>query len=194
MEHELERLVAAVKASGIPVDVLPGGEVDVGVVRGLDVGELRRFALGGSVGYLLVEFPYVGWGKELLDALSHLEAAGLRPVLAHPERNPNVQARPAALEPLVATGALVQLTAASVDGRLGRRAQETAFSLLAFELAHLLASDAHGFEVRRVGLGGAARRLRDDALARWLTVDVPGAILAGGDLPPRPPRARRRFW
>ena len=48
---------------------------------------------------------------------------GITPVLAHPERNGEVQQRPELLEPLVASGVLVQLTAGAVDGSLGRRSR-----------------------------------------------------------------------
>jgi hypothetical protein len=45
-------------------------------------------------------------------------------------------------------------------------------------------------------MAGAVEALDDAQLARWLTVEVPGAILGGGAVPPRPERARprRRFF
>jgi protein-tyrosine phosphatase len=124
-----------------------------------------------------------------------LQAAGITPVLAHPERNAEVQQRPELLEPIVAGGTLVQLTAASVDGRTGRRAQACASRLLDRNLAHLLASDAHAPSVRAIGMSAAAATLGDEALAQWLTVEVPGAIVENQPLPPRPRavRQRRRF-
>ena len=78
--------------------------------------ELLRYALAGNPGYLLVETPYVGWPLDIEDRLFRLRAAGVTPVLAHPERNAEVQHRPDLLEPLVASGVLVQLTAGAVDG------------------------------------------------------------------------------
>ena len=118
---------------------------------------------------------------------------GFGTVLAHPERNLDVQERPELLEPIVAGGVLVQLTAASVDGRLGRRARACARTLLDRRLAHMVASDAHAPEIRAIGLASAVASLGDDALARWLTVDVPRAVLADGKPPPRPmTRPRRR--
>ncbi|MGH3001433.1 MAG: CpsB/CapC family capsule biosynthesis tyrosine phosphatase, partial [Gaiellaceae bacterium] len=99
---------------------------------------------------------------------------------------------PDLLEPVVAGGTLVQLTAASVDGRQGPRARRCAAALLDGGLAHLLASDAHAPSIREVGLSSAARAVGDDALARWLTVGVPGAIVEGGAVPPRPERGRSR--
>ena len=188
MEARLAEVQAAV---GDRVRVLPGGELDVAEFA-RPVDELRRFGLGGNPGYLLVETPYFGWPLDFADRVFRLASAGIRAVIAHPERNPDVQERPELLERLVAGGALVQLTAASVDGRLGPRARKTSELLLERGLAHLIASDAHEASIREVGMSSAAAAVGDDALARYLTLDVPGAIVAGGALPERPePRKRR---
>lgn len=193
---QMERLVAqvreAVARAGVAVDVRPGGEVALVQLARLEDGELRRFGLGGNPGYLLVECPYAGWPLDIADRLFALRAAGIVPVLAHPERNPDVQAASELLAPLVESGALVQLTAASLDGRLGRPACATALRLVELGLAHLIASDAHGPDVRAVGLSAAAEAVGDPALARWLTEDLPGAIVAGKPLPSRP--LRRNGW
>jgi protein-tyrosine phosphatase len=90
------------------------------------------------------------------------------------------------LRPLVEAGALVQVTAASVDGRLGTASRRCAATLLELGLAHMLASDAHSPDLRAVGLDAAARRVADAELARWLTVDVPRAVLDDAEPPPRP--------
>jgi protein-tyrosine phosphatase len=188
MESAVTELQAAV---GDLIQVLPGGEFDL---QELDrsTEELARFGLGGNPGYLLVEMPYVGWPLDLGEKLFLLRARGLMPVLAHPERNPDVQARPELLEPIVAAGTLVQLTAAAVDGRLGRTAARCARRLVDGRLAHLIASDAHAPSVRAVGMAEAARALDDADLARWLTTEVPRSIVERSKLPPRPERAKRR--
>ncbi len=188
MESAVTELQAAV---GDLIQVLPGGELDL---QELDrpAEELARFGLGGNPRYLLVEMPYVGWPLDLGEKLFLLRAHGVMPVLAHPERNPDVQARPELLAPIVASGTLVQLTAAAVDGRLGRSSERCARRLLEQRLAHLIASDAHAPTVRAVGMADAARALDDADLARWLTVDVPRAIVVRGELPPRPEPAKRR--
>jgi protein-tyrosine phosphatase len=111
-------------------------------------------------------------------------------VLAHPERNPEVQERPERLDRLVERGVLVQLTASSVDGRLGGRARAAARAVLDREAAHLIASDAHAPSIRGVGMSAAAAAVGDEALARWLTVDVPAAIVDDTPLPGRPARPR----
>ena len=194
METALARFRAAVAEAEIELDVLPGGELELGRLS-LPPEELRRFGLGGSRAHVLVETPYYGWPLDLGERLFHLRATGITPVLAHPERNPNVQAdSDGRLRPLVETGTLVQLTAASVDGRLGRRARDASMRLLELELAHLIASDAHAASVRAVGMSAAAAAVGDDALAGWLTHDVPAAIVADEPSPPRPAaRRRKRF-
>jgi protein-tyrosine phosphatase len=191
METAVERLRGELADAGIPLELRTGGELALDRL-GLAADELRRFGLGGSPKYLLVETPYSGWPLDMEARLFQLHAAGFTPVLAHPERNAEVQADPAGhLGPLVRTGTLVQLTAASVDGRLGRRAKGASARLLELELAHLLASDAHAPAIRAVGMKAAAEAVGDGALAHWLTWDVPAAMLAGSDIPDRPPRKRR---
>jgi len=106
-----------IAAEGI-IRLVPGGELDLAELD-RPVEELRAFGLAGNPRFLLVETPYVGWPLDIAQRLHLVSAAGMTPVLAHPERNPEVQARPELLQPLVELGALVQLTAASVDGRLG---------------------------------------------------------------------------
>jgi protein-tyrosine phosphatase len=191
MERAVERLRVELAAAGIALELRPGGELALERLD-LPAGELRRFRLGGSARYLLVETPYSGWPLDIGERLFRLHAAAITPVLAHPERNPEVQTVPERLRPLVESGTLVQLTAASVDGRLGRRARDTSARLLELELAHMLGSDAHAPAIRAVGLASAAAAVGDDGLARWLTRDVPAALLADAELPKRPTRRRRR--
>lgn len=191
MESALREVQRA--AAGV-VRVVPGGELDLDELA-RPPEELARFGLGGNPRWLLVETPYAGWPLDLADRLFRLRVAGFEAVLAHPERNYDVEQRPDLLAPLVAAGTLVQLTAASLEGRLGRRAKKCAFALLERGFAHLIASDAHAPELRGVGLGSAASALGDDDLARWLTQDVPRAILEDTPAPPRPgQKSRRRRW
>jgi protein-tyrosine phosphatase len=186
----MERLVVALNAAaervGLPVDVLPGAELDLLFAARLDDDSLRPFGLGGNPSVLLLESPYLGWPPLLPELVFGLRLRGFTVVLAHPERNPDIQKNRELLRPLVSGGALVQLTAASLDGRLGRRPQATAHALLEHGLAHMIASDAHTPDVRAVGMSAAAARIGHPALARWLTEEVPAAVLAGAQLPPRP--------
>jgi protein-tyrosine phosphatase len=192
MERLVVRVQEAARSSDIGVEVLPGGELDLAYADSLDDSSLHRFGLGGNPNLLLLEFPYTGWPVGLPDLVSRLRVRGFVIVLAHPERNVDVQERPERLRELVDAGVFVQLTAASVDGRLGRRNAAGARALLDAELAHLIASDAHAPAIRAIGMGAAAEAVGDAQLARWLTHEVPVALLAGEAPPQRPGRHNGR--
>lgn len=191
MEEALEAVRAVVADEGLALDVRGGGEVALDRLQQLDLDTRSRFGLGGNPSLLLLEFPYYGLPIGLAHECARLSLEGVVPVIAHPERNPNVQERPGALEPAVRAGGVIQLTAASVDGRLGRASAVCARRLLELELAHLIASDAHTPGVREAGMSAAAATLGGE-LGHWLTSLVPAALLAGDELPPRPLLTHRR--
>jgi protein-tyrosine phosphatase len=192
MERLVREVRAALEEAGVELELLPGGEIAVDRLEVLDSDELRRFGLGGNPRYLLIEFPYVGWPLGLEERLFGLRAQDFVPVLAHPERNGEVQTDPARLEPLVRSGCLVQVTAASLDGRLGRASAACGLALIDGDLAQLIGSDAHLPHVRAIGLSAAARSVGSSHLAQWLTVDVPRAIVDDEPLPERPAKTSRR--
>lgn len=192
MERLVEDVRTAVARAGIGIEILPGGELALDKLATLVPEGVARFGLGGNPRVALLEFPYAGWPLGLDDLVFRLQTAGTTVVLAHPERNTEVQAEPGSLAELVERGVLVQVTAASLDGRLGGSSRRAARVLLERGLAHLLASDAHTPDVRRAGLRSAAEALGDARLARWLTEDVPRALVAGERLPERPTRPGKR--
>lgn len=193
----MERLVAEVRAAiqreGIPIEVRPGGEIAIDWLDRLSESDLIRFGLGGSPHYILVEFPYAGWPLSLHEWVFRLVTRQVTPVIAHPERNADVQAKPEELRPLVDAGALVQVTAASLEGRIGRPSRSAAQAMIENGLAHLLASDAHTPDVREAGLLAAAEAVGDSKLARWLTLEMPMAIVTDAPLPRRPAARKRGF-
>jgi protein-tyrosine phosphatase len=183
---EMESALALLRsAAGGVIDVLAGGELDLDELGRPDA-ELARFGLGGNPRYLLVETPYYGWPFDFAQTTATLLDRGFTPVIAHPERNPDVHRRPELVAQLVELGALVQVTAESIDGRAGRRTRASAFALLEQGCVHLIASDAHSPSVRGAGLTAAANAVGGPALARWLTDTVPRAIVEDAPLPPRP--------
>jgi protein-tyrosine phosphatase len=183
MEEGVAELRVDFHREGIPLQVLHGGEIDLGLLWAIPPGELARLTIAQTGRYLLLEFPYRSWPLALDSAVAGLVRRGITPLLAHPERNPEVQDRPARIDALVEAGALVQVTGASLDGRLGRASQLTAKRLLELGLVHTLASDAHGPHIREGGLAAAAGAVGDDALARYLTREAPKAIVAGEPVP-----------
>jgi protein-tyrosine phosphatase len=198
-----EVLRRAIAAAGIDLEVVGGGELDLG--RGLEASdeELRLVSLGQVGRYLLVETPYSPLSSLFEHQLFELEVRGYGLLLAHPERNPSFQADPERVAELAARGILLQITAASLVRRR-RRSPTTrlARALVERGLAHALASDAHGAAVERAPISAGLQVARELAGVRAdsMVTDAPAAILAGDRpvLPPAAPgrrggRRRRRF-
>lgn len=109
--------------------------------------DLPRYGLGSSGGYL-IEFP--GFWTHEPDPLAlvrreaeRAEAAGLLPVLAHPERCAEIAADPERVAEFSERGWLLALNGLSLDGRHGREAHEAAWQILEAGYGDLVASDAH---------------------------------------------------
>jgi len=184
----------ALRQAGIAIELVAGAEIALDRLRGLDDETLEAFTFGGAGRFVLLEFPYDGWPVGLPRQLGDLAAAGIGAVLAHPERNREVQAAPQRLAGFVDEGALVQVNAGSFLRAHSGRVETVAWSLLESGLVHLLASDSHG-PGNRPTLADAADSL-PAAVFECLARDAPAAILAGNrppEPPPVPPRRRRRF-
>ncbi len=106
------------------------------------IGEPSRFSING-LGYLLIEVPDYGLPQGLTDTFYQLQIAGLTPILTHPERNPTLQGDPDRMMQWMRGGLLIQVTAGSVLGHMGRPAQKMAQRLLERRWVHFLATDAH---------------------------------------------------
>ena len=130
MEYRVAELRAELQSAGIALDVRTGGEIAVEWLTKLPVEELRRFGLGGTRATCWSRCRTTAGRSDCRTCSSRLRAQGFTPVLAHPERNAEVQAHPERLVQLVESGVLVQITAASVDGRIGKRAQECGLRLI----------------------------------------------------------------
>jgi protein-tyrosine phosphatase len=102
----------------------------------------HRYVLEGT-DCVLMEVPFVG-PADLVFALAELTAAaGLQPLIAHPERTEAVLDRPSLAAELAARGWLLQVNATSLLGRHGEEPADLGWDLLERELATIVASDGH---------------------------------------------------
>jgi protein-tyrosine phosphatase len=190
-----ERLNAAVRSAGLPVEVVPGGEVDLLWAQSASDEELRLVSLGQGGTWLLIETPYGALGENFEDLLFQIQVRGYSVLLAHPERSGSLRDRPERLAELVRRGIHVQLTAPAFrDGTRRSPARRFALRLVREGLADGLASDAHRLDgPRPVGLSGAVRAVEAarPGAGRWMSLEVPTALLAGEALPPPPPASGR---
>lgn len=124
-EHFLDDVVFArlVKGSGLPYPMLG------------DDPHKKRGAL--------VEFHPQGFPAQVQHRLFDLARAGIRPVIAHPERYQPVWKDDGCLDPLLDAGACLLLDVCSLVGKYGRAAQRAAEKLVEEEAYEAACSDAH---------------------------------------------------
>ena len=102
----------------------------------------HRYLLEGT-SCVLMEVPFSGPTDLLFALAEHVEAAGLEPVIAHPERTEAVLEDPSVADELAGRGWMLQINATSLTGRHGPEPEELGWSLLERGLGRLVASDGH---------------------------------------------------
>jgi protein-tyrosine phosphatase len=143
----------------------------------------------GSTPYLLVEFNDYSLPPAIDENLARLINIGLKPIITHPERNPMLQRTPERVLAWVSGGCAVQITANSLTGRWGRKAEATARWLFEKQAVHIIASDAHGVTSRPPILSEArnvAKEIAGEVIAEALVTLNPRAVINGEPMPYRP--------
>jgi protein-tyrosine phosphatase len=196
----VEELNARLSAERVPVEVRRGAEIALTRVGELAPQELSSLGLGGGH-WLLLEPPFTREFTRLGPILLDLQRRGHGIMLAHPERCPVFHKEPNLLEALVDAGILTSITAGSLVGVFGREVRRFALRMVRAEMVHNVASDAHDHSHRPPSIAAELERAGLGPLADWLTQAVPSAILAGTEVPTRPPLQARtapsrgsRWW
>lgn len=136
------------KQEQIPVEVLAGQETRVygELVADLENGTVIQ--LNQTSGYVFIELPTNHVPQYTTQLLFDMQIKGYIPIIVHPERNHELLENPDKLYRMVKNGALTQITAGSIVGRGGKKVQRFAYQLLACNLTHFVASDAHNLKKR----------------------------------------------
>lgn len=139
--------------------------------------------------YLLIELSDHAIPQRVDELLYELRVLGLVPILTHPERNATLQRSRTRLRTWIEADLLVQITAGSVTGTFGKKAQRVAWELLENRWVTFVSSDAHNLERRSPRLSEAyaavAKRLGDDTADRLFTTN-PLAVFEGRALSQQP--------
>ena len=127
--------------------ILPGQETRIHgeMVEGYESGQILPI---DHTQYVLVEFSSSHVPRYTEKLFYDLQMKGLIPVIVHPERNQEIIEHPDLLYKLVKSGALTQVTAASVSGDFGKKIKTFSLQLIETNLTHLIASDAHNTSSR----------------------------------------------
>lgn len=148
--------------------------------------------------YLLIEFEPMLVLPNVDRLCYEMQSHQITPIVTHPERNLAFQKQPELLRRLVEVGAPVQVTAGSIEGRFGGRAQRFAKELLRQKMVHIIASDAHDLDSRPPVLSRAYEIIAKEfgaTLAKLLFIENPQAVLAGDPLPYFPElEEQKRRW
>lgn len=180
---EIQRLVNDLQQEldrhNIPLRLFPGHEalIKPGLVEDIQAGRLGT--LNGSR-YLLLELWNSTWIPETERVIFELQAFGIIPIIAHPERYRVIQQDPHRLAALLQRGVLSQLMASSLIGMQGNTARRTAEHLLKKGLIHCIASDAHSLKIRPPCVIQSLRRARQllgPAYVHQMTEERPAAIV-----------------
>lgn len=164
--HTKEQISAAVNSlnnlldkAQIPLQLYPGAEylLEPDIPQRLRAGEILTLNNGGK--YLLVEFPFTSVPVYAENIFFELMLQGVTPVIAHPERNAELQKHPGRLANLIEKGALAQVTTGSLAGLFGDKAERAAVGMVNKCLAHFLASDAHSSDKRPPALKTLLNRI-----------------------------------
>jgi protein-tyrosine phosphatase len=141
-----------------------------------------RTRLAGTP-FALVEFPRMLVPVNAEQTLAYLLARGWTPVVAHPERYPNIHEELRDAAQWRKMGVRLQVNAGSLLGRFGREAQGRAWRLVRLGWADYLASDYHARG--RLALADARDLLRSRGGGEQasLLLEANAARLLAGDPP-----------
>lgn len=159
--HELTEYLSQSDASypqiclGAEVEYRPGLEHEE---------NLHKLCLGSSR-YLLLEMPFVKWGKDILRGVHNVcNNRGVVPIIAHIERYLGMQST-AAVRQLLELDVLVQMNAGYLLGMFTRR---KGCGLLEADVVQLLGSDCHNMATRQPNMGQAIAYLQKCGLTHVL--------------------------
>lgn len=133
-------------------EVLDNQDINLNLHSGMEVyifSKLEEYikqnkilALGKSK-YLLIELPLSTTINYLDHILFALQALGIKPIIAHPERYKCVQDEPDLVQNYIDKGALIQCNYCSILETYGKNARKTVKTLFKRNQVNFLGSDCH---------------------------------------------------
>lgn len=151
VQEKVAELRRAFEEAQIAVELVPGAELLLDMdLLDMSVQDIPTYGDQGR--FCLVEFPLQQMPIYAEQVLFGLQAKGLTPIIAHPERYGAVMENPNLVLDWLRQGCLIQMNTGSILGRFGPVVQETAMIMLRSHMVQVVASDAHGSVRRRLNL------------------------------------------
>jgi len=201
IRDRVRRLAHALREADVPLAVFPCAEVMVHPE--IEASWYRRdlLSVADRGRYLLVEMPH-GLFINLREIIKGLRRAGVCPILAHPERNPELLHDPGLIEQFIQAGCLIQVSSGSVTDPPTRADARALKDWFRRGVVHVMGSDGHSPRRRQPRMAQAYRQI-----AQWAGISVADrvcsinatAVMHGLPLQVPDPEPRRvrwfvRFW
>ncbi len=158
IHHATRELRRRLHDHGIPLAVYPTAEVMVGPDTEADLRAGRLVTVSDQGCYVLIELP-TGLYLDLRDFVTNLVTLGVRPILAHPERHPELLRSHSTIDELIIRGCLVQVSARSITQRRDLLLTAALKAWVKRGVVHLIGSDGHSPTNRPPGIFSAYQRL-----------------------------------
>jgi protein-tyrosine phosphatase len=147
IEKRFEDFRARLQDTGIGLELVIGSDAHIRPDFVSCLREHRIPTLNNSR-YVLFEPPHVTMPQRMDDLLFEIAVAGFIPILTHPERLKWIEHGYDILTTAAQNGVWMQITAGSLTGRFGNRAQYWAQRMLSEGLVSIMATDAHDLTAR----------------------------------------------
>lgn len=137
-----EKLQEVLKKQGTKINLHSGMEIYI-TNQMEELLENKKILTLANSRYMLIELPLATNVKYFDYVVYYLEAKGIKPIIAHPERYKCVQKDPDIVEEYIEKGCLIQCNYGSIVNLYGREAEKTIKTLLKRNQVHFLGSDVH---------------------------------------------------
>lgn len=189
-------LSAALATAGVDLELAPSAEVmaRTDLAAAWRAGSLMSVADRGQ--FLLVEMPHDLF-VDVRRTVEELRQVGLRVILAHPERTPELLHDAGRIEALIELGCLVQVSAKSLTSPADGKTERALRDWVRRGVVHLLGSDGHSVHRRPPRLAAAVERIQHwagAAAADRIGSTYGQLVLRGLPVKPPPPQAPTRRW
>lgn len=138
----IEELKQEMEERNISIELYFGNEIYYRSGIREELEEQKCLTMAGS-DYILTEFGPMDDFDYIRNGIYNLLAEGYRPILAHAERYEKINGRADRVEDLIEMGCYIQVNAGSIMGNFGFGTKVFTRKLLAKELVHFVATDAH---------------------------------------------------
>jgi len=183
LEEQFSLFQLLIRNQGLNIELRLAAEVRIGpeimpMVQSNTIPWLGRWE---DYRVMLLELPHTQIPVGSINLIHWLLEHKVLPMIAHPERNRELQQDTNKLEPFLDAGCLTQVTARSITDGFGPEPKRVATQLLQAGNVTVLASDCHNLSGRPPDLSSgyqAAAEIIGEEQARLLVNDNPLTLLA----------------